>query len=320
MNTSTVADRDVLVIGATGSVGGEVVRSCLQRGARIRALVRSQASADALPAGVEAVRGDLSDRASLLAAIRAKDQVFFVAPHAPDELTLGTNVLEACEERDARLVHLGVHIDHPRRLVRAFGRTMVTLLLPHYRERFLLSEKILNARTRSVVLVSTTFMQNTEVFLDELLAGSFPEPLGHKGIVLVDLRDVGEIAAGILLDDSFPDGACSISGPEILTGPQAAAVWADELGREVSYVGDDESTWLEGINRELAGHKRDDFTRTYRKLPKFGGSVNEAHLARTTELLGRAPSSYRDYVRSLLEARRGAAAASPQAAQAAQAS
>ncbi|MBB6170538.1 uncharacterized protein YbjT (DUF2867 family) [Nocardiopsis mwathae] len=67
----------ILVTGATGNVGREVVRGLLEPGAvgpgtTVRALVRGSDGAD-LPGGVEVVRGDLSDPESLRAALDGAD-------------------------------------------------------------------------------------------------------------------------------------------------------------------------------------------------------------------------------------------------------
>ena len=50
----------ILVTGATGNVGRNVVDQLVQRGADVRALVRDPAKAG-LPGGIEAVQGDLLD-------------------------------------------------------------------------------------------------------------------------------------------------------------------------------------------------------------------------------------------------------------------
>ncbi|NEE43160.1 NAD(P)H-binding protein, partial [Streptomyces sp. SID8455] len=58
----------ILVTGATGTVGRRVVEQLLERGEHVRALTRDPARAE-FPAGVEAVRGDLADPASLEGAL-----------------------------------------------------------------------------------------------------------------------------------------------------------------------------------------------------------------------------------------------------------
>ena len=58
----------ILVTGATGNVGGEVVAALLARGQQVRALVRD-AQRNSLPAEVEVVQGDLELPESLTASL-----------------------------------------------------------------------------------------------------------------------------------------------------------------------------------------------------------------------------------------------------------
>ncbi|MBL8607614.1 MAG: NAD-dependent epimerase/dehydratase family protein [Myxococcales bacterium] len=70
----------ILVTGATGKVGSRLSERLAGRGDRVRALVRDPARAEALRgAGVELVRGDLLDPASLAAAVRGVDAVVHCA-------------------------------------------------------------------------------------------------------------------------------------------------------------------------------------------------------------------------------------------------
>lgn len=69
--------KTVLVTGVSGFIGWHVARELLRRGDRVRALVRPSSSVREL--GVELARGDLTDPASLGAAIRGCSQLFHVA-------------------------------------------------------------------------------------------------------------------------------------------------------------------------------------------------------------------------------------------------
>src|SRR5665213_2606114 len=74
--------KPVLVTGATGFIGWHVARQLLERGERVRALVRDPArSARALTelAGIETVRGDLRDEHSLASAVEGCGTVYHVA-------------------------------------------------------------------------------------------------------------------------------------------------------------------------------------------------------------------------------------------------
>jgi uncharacterized protein YbjT (DUF2867 family) len=67
----------ILVTGASGNVGGEVIRAVLAVGYQVRGLSRQ--SSPGVPAGAEVVLGDLNDRGSLRSAFAGVDAVFLLA-------------------------------------------------------------------------------------------------------------------------------------------------------------------------------------------------------------------------------------------------
>src|ERR1044072_7441809 len=73
----------ILVTGATGTIGSDVVRQLAARGEKVRALTRDPARAR-VPAGVEVVRGDYLDRGSLDAAMSGAAAAFLVGVPGPD--------------------------------------------------------------------------------------------------------------------------------------------------------------------------------------------------------------------------------------------
>jgi uncharacterized protein YbjT (DUF2867 family) len=78
--STNAAHRPVLVVGATGNLGGQVVDELLQRGKHVRALVRPTTDASALESrGVQIARGDMLDLASLVAAMDGADAVITTA-------------------------------------------------------------------------------------------------------------------------------------------------------------------------------------------------------------------------------------------------
>jgi len=79
MGNSDFVTRRVLATGATGAVGPAVVRALVEEGWQVRALVRRDPPPDLLPPGVELVRGDLLDAASLRRAVEGVDAVVHMA-------------------------------------------------------------------------------------------------------------------------------------------------------------------------------------------------------------------------------------------------
>jgi uncharacterized protein YbjT (DUF2867 family) len=71
----------ILVTGATGNAGAAVVRALLGAGERVRGLVRREADRSRLPAGVEAVTGDLNEPGTLRAPLQDVRAVFLLSGH-----------------------------------------------------------------------------------------------------------------------------------------------------------------------------------------------------------------------------------------------
>ena len=120
-----------LVTGATGFTGGHLVRRLVAAGDTVRAIVRQPDQArDLNNAGIEVVRGDLTDATSLRAACEGVDVVYNIgalyrtaglpasAYRAVNAIGVESLVREAARAGVRRVVHcstVGVHgdVEHP---------------------------------------------------------------------------------------------------------------------------------------------------------------------------------------------------------------
>ena len=212
-----------LVTGATGFVGSHVVSQLLARGEKVRVLVRSSSSTKNLEGvEVEAVRGDLTDRASLKAAMAGCRRVYHVAADYrlwaldPSALYLnnvvGTrNVLEiAREAKVERMVYTSTvgALGFARNGHGADEKTLVTLeqMIGHYKRSKFLAEAEVMAAARAglpVVIVNpSTPVGSRDVkptptgrMIVDFLNGRMPAYV-ETGLNLIDVEDV---AAGHLL-------------------------------------------------------------------------------------------------------------------------
>ena len=109
----------VFVTGGSGFIGGRLIERLVRDGRSVRALARSDASADKVRAlGAEPVRGDLGDRAALTEAARGSELAFHAAAEVAEwgpweefvraNVTGTENVLAACRAAGVRrVVHVG---------------------------------------------------------------------------------------------------------------------------------------------------------------------------------------------------------------------
>lgn len=100
----------VLVVGASGSIGRQVVAIGARAGFAIRALVRQAVQAEVFPPDVEVAAGDLTDASSLVRALEGIDAVVFThgangRPPGPEAVDYGAvrNVLVALRGRKVRV-------------------------------------------------------------------------------------------------------------------------------------------------------------------------------------------------------------------------
>ncbi|MFF5229828.1 NAD(P)H-binding protein [Dactylosporangium sp. NPDC000521] len=286
----------VLVAGATGSIGKEVVTALLARGATVRALVRTAGRAELLPSGVEPAVGDLRDPAAVTAALTGAAAALYISPHDPDEERMADVFVTACDALGVRLVFAGVALTARSRLARLSMEALVSTFLPHYRGKLRVARRVAAARRRPTVLGVANYFQNDDVVRDEILDGRYPLPTHRSGVNRVDLRDVGEVAARALTDDTFPVGTYALAGPESVSGARAAQVWSEALGRPVRYDGD-RPDWPDVLARHLSGAKLADYRRSYGFLARFHLPAPARDIAGTAELLGRPPRTYESYVR-----------------------
>jgi uncharacterized protein YbjT (DUF2867 family) len=293
--TFKLPERPLLVAGATGAIGSAVVRALLERGAPVRVFVRSAEKVAELPEGVERVVGSLEDPAAVERAFRGVHAAFFVSPHDDAEERIAENFVSACEREGVRLVFAGVDADGANRLTRFLQGTIFALMLPHYKPKLRIAQRIRTSRTNPVVLIPGNYYQNDEICREQILAGTYPLPL--RLIPRVDTRDVGDAAARALLDPDVPSGGYPLVG-ESLSGEQTAANWSAALGRAVRYQPDIALT-DELLERYYGGRKAIDFQKTYRLLAKFAAKTKSREVRQTAFLLGKPPRSHAEYARDM---------------------
>ncbi|MEH7880224.1 NmrA/HSCARG family protein [Rhizobium laguerreae] len=279
----------ILVTGATGNVGRQVVEHLVKRGADVRALVRDPSKAE-FPAGVSVAQGDFLDVDSLRNAMSGVSTLFLLSAVVPDEFTQALIALNVARSAGIeRIVYLSViHAD-------------VYVNVPHFAGKFGVERMIEQMGFKATILRPAYFIQNDLMVKDVITGyGAYPMPIGAKGLAMIDVRDIAEIAALELLRreqsaEPLALDRINLVGPETLTGAGIAAIWSDVLARPIQYGGDNTEGFEQNLKQFMPAWMAYDMRLMGERFLTDGMLPETGDLERLTKLLGRPLRSYRAF-------------------------
>jgi (4-alkanoyl-5-oxo-2,5-dihydrofuran-3-yl)methyl phosphate reductase len=217
----------ILVTGATGTVGGHIVRQL--RGHEVVALVRDPSAA--LPAGVTAVTGNLTDRDDVRRALEGVDRAFLIL--ADDS---GAGFAQAAAEAGLDLVVMlsSFTVDTPLRSGAA------NFVAAHHRAG---EQALTEAGVPSAFLRAGGFDYNIVPWVaaarDDVVRLPYPDIRS----AFVDPADIAASAVALLSAAEPMPGAYSITGPEDGSLRDQVAEVSKVFGRSyvVQELGEDET-------------------------------------------------------------------------------
>ena len=239
MNINPKSEKPILVTGAAGdlgAIGRNVTAMLIERGNKVRALVRREDErAEALrKLGAEVVVGDLTDLASMHRAMEGVERVYF-------GMSVSPNYLEATVNTAAVARHHGVEafVNMSQMTVTQMSVTETTDSPQH--KLHWLSEQALEWSGLPVVIVRPTVF--LEGFFLRLAAhgvkvsNQLVLPLGQSKTSPISSLDVARVVS-VILDDPAPHigKIYNLTGPELRDMKQYANAFSDALGRAITYV------------------------------------------------------------------------------------
>jgi uncharacterized protein YbjT (DUF2867 family) len=275
------------MVGATGRYAHFVLAELVQRGVAVRALVRSEQSAQvALRNGASEVTfGDLNDPESLAAAVTGMEGVFHIGPaFVEDEATIGVTMVDAARRAGVRkFAYSGVI--HP-----------AITAMDNHAAKLPVEEALYSSGLDFTVLQPAVFMQGiADRNWDEIVNQgrlSLPYSLSSK-LCWVDYREVAEAAAIAMTSDRLSYGTFELCAAGMFDGIQLAAIASNILGRPIQAVesttNTDAPSLPEGL-RQRMGKMIAHYDRY--GLPGGNSLVLGA-------ILGREPRTLRDYLHEL---------------------
>lgn len=216
----------ILVIGATGRVGGEVVSELLAAGLPVRALTRRPEAAG-LPAGVEIVAGDLTVPESLYASFQGVGAVFLVWTAPPATVPA---VVARLAEHAPRVVLLS----SPHQTPHPFFQQPNPMAAFHAELERLMAA----TRLESTILRPGMFASNTRLWwAAQIQRGDVVRwPYGSVETAPIDERDIAAVAVRALADDRHIGGDYVLTGPQAMSQAEQVRAIGDALGRRLRFV------------------------------------------------------------------------------------
>jgi uncharacterized protein YbjT (DUF2867 family) len=199
----------ILVTGATGLNGKELLRLLSARGVAVRALVRNPAKAEAIAAlpHVEIVQGDMARPETLVAGLRGVDRAMLISSSDPMMLDVQSNFIDAAKKAGVKhvvkLSGIMPELDSAFRFARMHGEI----------EKRLEASGMAFTHLRAGEFMPAYFRQVPNI----AAKGAIFLPMEDARIASIDVGDIAEIAARVLTGSGHEGKIYPLTGPQALT-------------------------------------------------------------------------------------------------------
>jgi uncharacterized protein YbjT (DUF2867 family) len=282
----------ILVTGATGTVGREIIKQLAMQDVHVRAGVHSVITGENLKRlpGVEIVEIDFRDPNSLHAAFTHIDRLMLITPLSEDQLQMARNLVEEAKKQGVKhivkLSALGAGAEPGIQLDRWH----------HEMERYVEDSGIPYTIIRPAGFMQNLVIYNTESIKKE---GKFYMPVGDGKVNFIDTRDIASVAVEILTTDGHASKVYELTGPELLSHQEMAGLLSDATGKEISFVDVPEEAARQAI---LSHHTPEPIADALLELYAAHKAGKSTKLTDTVqEITGRAPHTFRQFAKDYHE-------------------
>jgi len=217
----------IIVLGATGNIGTEVLKSLQPTGAEVYAGIRTASDeAQVRELGAHPVLVNFTNQASLNQALEGMQRVFLVTPLMQNPEAVTQLVIEAAKKNGVkhivRSTASGADINGQIQMARWAGAS---------------EELIKNSGLKYTLLRPTSFLQNFVNFHSHTVAehSGFFVPHGNAQYAMLDVADLGKVAALALTSEEHYDKTYELTGLTY-SNAEIAEIMSEVLGKKVSYI------------------------------------------------------------------------------------
>ncbi|MFV8834933.1 SDR family oxidoreductase [Aquisalimonas sp. APHAB1-3] len=265
----------ILVTGASGTIGSELLRELVRKDEPVRAAVHVRPlDVD----GVETCNIDYDRPETLPSALEGVDSLFLLSQQVTHEKPMVDAAREAGVRRIVYVSSFGADTDtfvigqlHREIELRIQETGMVwTFLRPNY-------------LMQNFITLMGHDIRNDDAFYDSI---------GDARVSRIDTRDVSHVAARVLTESGHDNRAYELSGPEAITHHDAAEVLSEVLGRRIRYVELDDDSFrrrliAQGVPEDFAG-----FVEDVNRRNRNGETHDDTVTDNVRNILGREPTPF----------------------------
>jgi uncharacterized protein YbjT (DUF2867 family) len=285
----------ILVIGATGTVGSEVVErlvslsSSSNQNIVIRAAVHSQDKADRFKQynkTVQIVNMDYNNPESIRDALNNIDKLFLLTLPAPNMTDVYSNLVKEIRKSGG--------INHMVMLSSMGAKTgLGTTIGRIHREE----EKIIEeSGIPFTFLRPSAFMQNFVNYFGQTIRtqNAFYLPAGDGKVSFIDARDIAAVSVQALTSNNhqqqYIGKAYTITGQEAISYGQAAEILSNEIAKRISYVDISEEHARNGMKESGMNNWLIDAIMEFYRIIKAGYASQTTNVVQ--QIIGRKPISF----------------------------
>src|ERR1700756_4988869 len=272
-------DRSILITGVTGQQGGAVAQALRGTGFHLRGLTRkpeSERAAALAHQGIEIIKGDLDDEATLRGALAGAWGVFGVQ-------NAGEAGVDREEAQGKRLATLAREAGVEHFVYTSVGSAHKKTGIPHFDNKWRIEETVRDLRFPSHVILRPVFFMENLLAPFSLQGSTLGWALGPgTRLQMIAVDDIGWFGACAFTNAAFTRREIDLAG-DVQTMPEAADILTEALGRPIAFAqtpiepvrqySKEMATmlqWFErvGYSADIAGLER-EFCRALTKLPDW---------------------------------------------------
>ncbi len=282
----------ILVFGATGKTGSEIIKQLLARSASIRVLIRdADKAAYFKEKGIDVVIGDANDIAAVTLALTGITKVYLVLTNSQHQLEQEKLITDCAKKSGVKL------------LVKQ--SSLETMIYPNnpIPKAHLESEQYIKSSGLNWVIIRPTFFNQMLLMCAYNIKANetLIFPMANGCVAATDVRDVAEIAATVLTEPGHNNKTYDISGTEFLSFNTIAAIFSKVLNRQITYVSQSLSEYRKMLETRLNDEWR--INAVCEELNSLSTcSVNYVSRDNIQRILGRPARSVEQFVEDYKEA------------------